>query len=73
MGMGATVADLRLSGDGDGACHSRAAVADGVRSCLSAGSFVFDFLLCVVYSLVFSCTICLCTAQILLEFVLARC
>jgi hypothetical protein len=66
------VADLRLGGDGDGACHPRAAVADEVCSCLSAGSFVFWFsALCCVFSC-FSCTVCLCTAQILLEFVLAR-
>jgi hypothetical protein len=56
-----------------GACPPRAAVAGGVRPFLSAGSFVFGFLLCVVYPLVFSCTVCLYTAKILLEFVLAKC
>jgi hypothetical protein len=40
-GDGATKADLQLGGDGNGAWMTRAAVADGVRPCLSAGSFVF--------------------------------
>jgi hypothetical protein len=69
----ATVADLRLGGVSVGTCPPRATVAGGVRPCLSASNFVFGFLLCVVYPLVFSYTVCLCTAQILLEFVLARC
>jgi len=72
-GVGATVADLWLGCVSVGVCPPRATVAGGVRPCFSAGNFVFGFLLYVVYPLVFSCTVCLCTAQILLEFMFARC
>jgi hypothetical protein len=66
------VADLQPGGTGDGACsHAQLSPAEFAPAS-STGCLVFVFSVCLycVFSC-FSCTVYLCIAQILLEFLLA--